>query len=169
MKRTLILASLLTSTLAAAETKTIGIDGAVTVPTGDWSDAVGFGIGALVRFEMPLTAKWVFAARAGYIQHLEKEETSTTVTEIPLFGGVRYVLAPTYYLAGELGFVNYRISYDANGDSMSNSDTNLGMTLGAGYRSGKLDVRGGLFFPDVGEAGDAMGVMATIGYDISTL
>jgi hypothetical protein len=43
------------------------------------------------------------------------------------------------------------------------------MTLGAGYRTGKLDIRGGLYFPDVDNAGDAMAVMATVGYDISTL
>ncbi len=52
---------------------------------------------------------------------------------------------------------------DANGQSMSESDTNLGMTLGAGYRKGKLDLRANLFFPDVGELGDALGLMATVG------
>jgi hypothetical protein len=52
---------------------------------------------------------------------------------------------------------------------MSDSDTNFGMTLGAGYRMGKLDLRGGLYFPDVDNAGDAMGIMATVGYDVSSL
>jgi len=180
MKKTLVLASLVISNVALADGKTIGIDGGVAVPTGDWGDAVGFGIGALARFEMPINAKLVFAARAGYIQHMEKESdsglggsSSSTTSEIPLFGGVRYVFSQkessAIYGAAELGFVNYRVSLDVGEESMSSSDTNLGMTLGAGYRAGKLDVRGGLYFPDVDNAGDAMAVMATVGYDISTL
>jgi hypothetical protein len=95
MKRTLVLASLLISTVAFAETKTIGIDGGIAMPTGDWGDAVGFGIGALARFEMPIKAKLIFTARAGYIQHLEKEDTNTTVSEIPLLAGVRYMFSST--------------------------------------------------------------------------
>ena len=179
-KRSLVLASLLISKLAFADGKTIGIDGGVAVPTGDWGDAVGFGIGALARFEMPIKDKLVFTARAGYIQHMEKDgdsalggDASSTTSEIPLFGGIRYVFSQTatsaIYGAAELGFVNYRISIDVGDDSMSDSDTNFGMTLGAGYRMGKLDLRGGLYFPDVDNAGDAMGVMATVGYDISSL
>jgi hypothetical protein len=180
MKTTLVLASLLISNLAFADGKTIGIDGGVAVPTGDWGDAVGFGIGALARFEMPIKDKLVFTARAGYIQHMEKEgdsalggDASSTTSEIPLFAGIRYVFSQSttsaIYGAAELGFVNYRISIDVGDESMSDSDTNFGMTLGAGYRMGKLDLRGGLYFPDVDEAGDAMGIMATVGYDISTL
>ena len=169
MKRTLVLASLLFAVPALAETKTIGIDGGIAMPTGDWGESVGFGFGALARFEMPVHPKIVFAARAGSIRHLEKDDSGITVSEVPLFAGARYLFNPTIYGVAELGFVNYRYAVDVEGDSMSESDTNLGMTLGAGYRSGKLDVRGGLFFPDVDNAGDAMAVMATVGYDISTL
>jgi hypothetical protein len=168
MKLIATLAFVLVSSTAFAE-KTIGVDGAVALPTGDWGDAVGFGIGALARFEMPINAKLVFTARAGYIQHMEKEDGAPTVGEIPLLAGMRYAFQEKVYGAAELGFVNYRMSLDVDGQSMSDSDTNLGMSLGAGYRSGKLDLRGGLYFPDVDHASDAMGVMATIGYDISTL
>jgi hypothetical protein len=180
MKKQIVLASLLISGVANAETKTIGIDGGVAVPTGDWSDAVGFGIGALARFEMPLKEKLTLTARAGYIQHLEKEggdmfggESKSSAAEIPLFGGIRYAFkqeaTSAIYGAAELGFCMYRVSLDVGGMESSDSDTNLGMSLGAGYRTGKLDLRGGLWFPDVGEAGDAMAVMATVGYDITSL
>ena len=183
MRKSFMLASLLISSVAVADdasvtatsTKTIGIDGGIALPTGDWGDAVGFGVGALARFEMPINAKMVFTARAGYIQHMEKEGGGgdSTTAEIPLFGGIRYAFsqsgATAIYGAAELGLVNYRVSIDVDGDSMSNSDTNLGMTLGGGYRAGKLDVRGGLYFPDVDHADDAMGVIATVGYDISAL
>lgn len=164
MKQALILVCI--STSAFAEPKTIGIDGGVAVPTGDWGDAVGFGIGVLARFEMPISGKLTFVARAGYIHHLEKDDVMITVSEIPLLGGVRYGFTPTIYGAAEAGFVNYRSSVEGGGDD---SETNLGMSLGAGYRAGKLDVRGALYFPDAGEADDAMAVMMTVGYDVSTL
>jgi len=52
--------------------------------------------------------------------------------------------------------------------SQSGSDTNVGMSLGGGYRAGKLDLRGALLFPDVGHAGN-LGLMATVGYQLTSL
>jgi hypothetical protein len=168
---------------AEAAPKTLGLDGGLALPTGDWGDAAGIGFGALARFEMPLQEKLTLTARAGYIQHLGQEAEGgggdSSTSEIPLLGGVRYAFsgapapagAPVkqLYGAAELGLVIYRVSFDFDGESMSDSDTNLGMTLGAGYRSGKLDLRAQLLFPDVGEIGDAMALMATVGYDLTTL
>jgi hypothetical protein len=165
-----------TTAVTARTSKTIALDGGIAVPTGDMADAAGFGIGALVRFEMPLRDKLVLTARAGYIQHLEKEaegglggEAKSSWSQLPLIGGVRYAFSPKFYGAAELGLVMVRVSVDIGGESMDSSDTNLGMTLGGGYRTGKLDVRGGLLFPDAGEAGDVMAVMATVGYDLTAL
>lgn len=163
--------------------KTIGVDGALALPTGTWGDATGFGFGALARFEMPLAPALAFSARAGYIQHLGKDapgaaggfggKVTSSASEVPVLGGVRYgfVKKPTseIYGAAELGFVISRVSVDAGGMSMSDSKTNLGMSLGGGYRAGKLDLRGGLLFPDLGHVGDAMAVMATVGYDLTSL
>jgi hypothetical protein len=157
----------LAGTAAAEEvkprTKTIGIDGGVAMPTGGWGDAAGFGIGALARFEMPLQKKLVLTARAGYIAHLEKKaegmfggEASSSTSEIPIFGGMRYAFTPKAYAAAELGLVHFSLKTEAGGMSSSGGDTNLGMSLGAGYRAGKLDVRGGLLFADIGEVGDSM-------------
>jgi len=182
--------SLLTSSAAFADdaepveitrSKTIGIDGGIAMPTGDWGDAAGFGFGALARLEIPLQPKLTITARAGYIHHTSKEAAAgplggggdTSTSEIPFFGGARYAFSQQatseIYGAAELGLVMYRVSFDFDGESMSESDTNLGMTLGAGYRTGKLDLRAGLFFPDVGEVGDAMALMATVGYDLTAL
>lgn len=164
------------ATSATADTpRTLGIDGGSVLPTGDWGDAAGLGLGALARLEMPLAPKLTLAARLGYFHHLSQENNGadSSTSEIPLFGGARYQFSGTetaqIYGAAELGFVISRISIDANGQSMSDSDTNLGMSLGGGYRKGKLDLRANLFFPDVGELGDALGLMATVGYDLTTL
>jgi opacity protein-like surface antigen len=162
-------------TAAADGAKTLGIDGGLALPTGDWGDAAGVGIGALARFEMPLRPKLTLTARAGYLQHLSKENNGadSSSSELPLLGGVRYDFSgddnAQLYGGAELGFIMSRISIDVNGQSMSDSDTNLGMTLGGGYRTGKLDLRANLLFPDVGELGDVMGLMATLGYHLTTL
>jgi len=160
------------------EPKTLGLDGGLDMPTGDWSDGTGIGIGALARFEMPLAPKLALTARAGYIQHLGKDvdtgfgSGSSSAAEIPLLGGVRYAFSqqPTsaIYGAAELGLVVFRVSVDIDGMSQSNSDTNLGMSLGGGYRTGKLDLRGALLFPDLGHAGN-LGLMATVGYQLTAL
>jgi len=168
------------TTAQVSHNKTIGVDGGIAMPTSTWGDAVGFGFGVLGRFEMPLVPKLTLTARAGLIHHLGKDGpsglgamASTSVNEVPLLGGVRYAFTqhPTseLYGAAELGLVYYSVSTDVGGMSSSGSNTNLGMTLGGGYRSGKLDVRGGLLFPDLGHVGDAIGIMATVGYDLTVL
>jgi hypothetical protein len=160
-----------------AKTKTISIDGGLAMPAGDWGAGVGFG--ALARFEMPLSPQLAFTVRAGYLQHLGKESSdgfgggaTATASEIPVLGGVRYIFsknpASELYGAGELGLVYARISAEVAGMSQSGSDTNLGLSLGGGYRAGKLDVRAGLLFPDVGSMG-ALGLFATVGYQVATL
>ncbi|HEU0030635.1 MAG TPA: outer membrane beta-barrel protein [Kofleriaceae bacterium] len=190
MRTTLALATLtVVTTPALADTageptpavhaKTLGVDGAIAMPTGAWGDASGVGIGALGRFEYALQPKLAITARLGFVQHLSKEvdlgfgTADSSTSEIPVFGGVRYAFSQSatssIYGAAELGFVVYRVSLDSDGMSKTGSDTNLGMSLGAGYRTGKLDLRGALFFPDAGEVDDAMAVMATVGYDLTAL
>jgi hypothetical protein len=131
---------------------------------------------------MPVLPKLTLSARAGLIYHLGKDGgaggpggamVSTQVMEVPLLGGARYAFSQQrtgeIYGAAELGLFVYHVSSDLNGMSSSATNTNLGMTLGAGYRAGKLDVRGALLLPDLGHAGDAIGVMATVGYDLTAL
>lgn len=177
---TLAIGSAAAQSAAAPAGKTIGLDAGLALPTGDWSDAVGLGLGALVRFEMPLGGKLVLTGRAGYLQHLSKDSdtgfggsASSSSSQIPLLGGVRYVLRPdtasTMYGAAELGLDMFRSSVEAGGQSQSDSDTNLALTLGGGYRAGKLDLRAGLLFADVGNLGDSMALMATVGYQLTAL
>lgn len=186
MRYLLPLALVLVAVPAAADPtpKTIGIDGGLALPTGTWGDGAGVGIGGLARFEMPLQPALVLTVRAGYIQHLAKDQqstdpfgggttASTTASEIPVLGGVRYAFSKAatseIYGAAELGFVVARVSVDYMSMSNSDSNTNLGMALAGGYRSGGFDVRAGLFFPDLGHVGDAMAIMATVGFDVAKL
>src|SRR4051812_6618693 len=124
----LSLALALSGTAAADDTKTIGIDGGIALPTGNWSNAAGIGIGALGRFGMPVAAKTTFSARLGLVYHTSKDtgtllggNANVQLSEIPLLGGLRYDFTPGFYGAAELGFVITSASVSVNGMSASSS------------------------------------------------
>jgi hypothetical protein len=148
------------------------------MPLGDWGDAVGFGIGALARYEHPMSSVLRITGRIGYIHHLSKDLSDNQVGEgvtvessasqVPLFGGLKYMFGSAYF-GGELGLVRLAVTVKAsqdNGPSMEQDDSEfkLGATLGAGYESGPFDVRGQLLLPSIGDVGDVQGLMATAGY-----
>lgn len=155
------------STTTYDHAKVIAVDGAAIVPVGDWSDGAGIGIGALARLTVPVAAKIAITGHAGLIYHLSKGSmgADAQTIEVPILGGVRYAFTPKIYAAGELGLVYLRTSISSGGSSMSGSDTKLGLAFAAGYRTGKLEARAGLYFPDT----DVMGIFATVGWDVTTL
>jgi hypothetical protein len=169
----LALVALPTAALAqdAAPRKTLGVDAAVVLPVGDYGELATLGVGAFARFEFPLQPQLAITARAGAIYHLMDEEAGdASLLLVPIYGGVRYSLGAGgqgLYLAGEVGLTWGRISADTGFGSASDTDTELGITLGAGFKTGKLDLRGQLFIPDLGEADD-LGLMATVGFDFAT-
>ncbi len=174
MKRVVFTAAVMVLALAAApsaraEAISLSVDGAVNVPVGDWADASGIGIGALLEGEMSLIPLLTLTGRVGYIYGMSKEHggATTQMSHIPVLAGVKYTLVPTIYLAGEAGFVNNRVEVDMDdgfGGSGSDDDTDLAITLGAGMRMGTLDLRGQLFFPDIDHMDDLMGLLFTVGY-----
>ena len=151
--------------------RTLGVDAAVVLPLGDYGELATLGVGALVRFELPLQPQLSITARAGALYHLMDEDVGdASLLLVPIYGGVRYSLGAGgqgLYLAGEVGLTWGRISADTGFGTASDTDTELGLTLGAGFRQGKLDFRGQLFIPDLGEADDP-GVMGTVGFDFAT-
>ncbi len=147
--------------------KILGVDGAFMLPIGDFGDAAGIGIGALLRFEMALDAKLSLTARAGYIHHLEKN--SISFSQIPVMAGAKYMLTDTLYGAAELGFVRAAVSAEAFGMTFEDDETNLAMNLGVGMPVGPLDVRAGLNILDLGNAGESMAVAISAGYNFMAL
>lgn len=147
-----------------ASANTIGIDGMVVIPVGDYADVASLAIGALGRVEIPAGPGFV-TGRIGALFHMT-ELDDTTLLFFPIYGGFRYPLGSgSAYLAGELGItVGYARVSTPLGDG-SDTDTELGMTLGGGLRKGQLDLRAGLFLPDLD---DAVGVFGSVGYDFAT-
>ncbi|MEP6655154.1 MAG: hypothetical protein ABJA82_17450 [Myxococcales bacterium] len=56
-------------------------------------------------------------------------------------------------------------SVEAGGNSASDSQTDFGITVGGGYRTGDLDIRVALHVLDLGNAGDSMALVAGVGYN----
>ena len=180
MKRVVLSTAALLVFLAAApsaraEVISLSVDGAVNVPTGDWADAHGIGIGALLNGEMGLIPLLTVTGRIGYIHGLSKDhgDGSSQMSHIPVLAGIKYTLVPSLYVAGEAGFVRNTVEVEHDsalgGGSADDTDTELGLTLGGGWRMGSLDLRGALFFPDIDHMDDVMGLLFTVGYKIHEL
>ena len=153
---------------AAPETRAgiIGVDATVVLPVGDYADFATLAIGPIGRVEFPAGPGYV-TGRFGVLFHLMNSEIEdTTFLLFPLYGGYRYPLGSgSAYLAGELGITFAYARTDTSLGSGSDTDTELGMTLGGGLKKGKLDLRGGLFLPDLD---DAVGIFGSVGYDFAS-
>lgn len=144
--------------------RTLGVDAMAVVPVGDYGNAANVGIGALGRLEVPAGPGFV-TGRSGVIFHAMKAGVDASLTLVPIYAGYRYPLgAGGGYLAGELGVTLAFGRVDTQFGSMSASDSELGATLMAGLRKGALDLRAGLFSPDLD---DAVGLLASAGYDFA--
>ena len=172
----LVAGLLCTSSAAQAEGMgiRIGADGAFVLPVSSWSDVAGIGLGVMARGEYALQPALHLTGRLGYIYNLSKDQAgvgSTGTSELPFLVGAKYYFSGEQgglYGAAELGLVSItsRADVDIMGysTSASASETKLGFTAGAGFEVGGLDLRGQLFIPSVGDAGDFLGIMATVGY-----
>ncbi len=166
--KTLALALALAPAVAFADDvapqKIFGVDGIAVVPVGDYANAAHFAGGGLARLEFPVGPAYV-TARSGVIAHaMTNDVAMTSLTFVPVYAGIRYPIGGGGYLAGEMGITFMFGSTQTGFGTASASDSKLGLTLAGGYRSGALDIRGGLFAPDVG---NAIGLMASAGYDFA--
>ncbi len=145
----------------------LGVDVAIGVPLGNFGDAAGIGFGPLVRFEHNLIPKLNLTGRVGFIYHLGKDVGTATITytEIPVLVGAKYDVTDAIYGAAEIGVIRTGASVKIGGTTGSSSDTNLGLTLGGGYKLNAIDIRAGLHILDLGHAGDSMELVVGAGYN----
>jgi hypothetical protein len=147
--------------------RTLGVDGAVVVPLGGYSEVASIGVGALARFELPLS-RGSLTARGGVVFNATNgNEADASLIMVPLYAGYRLPIgAGGGYVAGELGVTVIAVSVRTPLGTMGATSTDLGLTLGGGWRHGSLDIRGGIFAPDIGSS---IGLMASVGYDFAKL
>jgi hypothetical protein len=91
-----------------------------------------------------------------------------TFWTIPILAGAKFALNEQFYVAGELGLVSNHSSATVmtpfGNISGSASETDFGLTAGAGYRRGDLDIRVALNILNLSHAGDSMTIGANVGY-----
>ncbi len=161
---TLLSSATSTHAQGIAEQLKYGVDATLHLPVGDASDTAGLGLGALFRAEYPWKDRLTLTGRAGYVRHLENN--GATWSWVPVLAGVKYALSSSCHLVGELGFVHLSVSVDtARFGSVSDSDLNLGLTMGGGCQVGAVDLRGGLHILDLGHADDSMTLGVSVGFN----
>jgi hypothetical protein len=153
---------------AGAGSKILGVDGALVLPLSDYGDAADFGAGILGRFEFGIDDKLAITGRLGFLYHFGTPEVlgaDTSLAFIPIYAGAKYVIESDIFACGELG-LTYVLS--SVGD-VSDSEIKLGLTLGVGYQMDKLQFRGMILAPDMSELDSVIGIMGSVGYDITAL
>ncbi len=144
------------------------------LPVGDYSDVAGFGIGGLAGIELGMNPGLALTARAGYIQHLEKDgddEGNFKMRHIPIFGGIKFTVPETpVYLAAEVGAVMTRAEVDVPIlGSQTDDETNLGWGAGIGTAAGPLDLRLSWHTWDAANMSESMTIGLSVGFTVWSL
>ena len=157
----------------------LGADLGVLIPVGNLSDASSVMIGGVIKGEYPVTPGVEVTGRIGYFHGLSKEPTpgaSASLSDIPIWVGARYFFGGArdgVYAGGEIGLNILKTTIEMPtiqtplgpvGGELSDSSTEFGLNLIAGYKLGDIDFRGNLHFLDIGDPGDSMAVGLTVGY-----
>ena len=161
MRKTLAVAVLFTSLLLPSAVRAeggpvLGVDLQAALPVGNFGDGAGLGFGGLLRYEFTIVNAANITARAGFMYHLEKN--NSTFFTFPLLAGLKVKLGQSAYVAAETGaFINH--------PEVGGFDAALGFTLGVGYRISSMDLRIGAEMLDAGHATDSIALTAGLGYN----
>jgi hypothetical protein len=107
------------------------------IPTGNATDISSFEIGGTGRLEYNASANLAVMFTAGYYDFMGKTSTLdanvkyTSLEMVPAKVGVKYYVAPMFYIDGEAGF-----GFDMN----YQNHTKLIVSGGAGYASNMWDI-----------------------------
>lgn len=122
-------------------------------PLPPWKDA-GFGVAPWLGYATPLWRNWCGTVRAGWIGHVQKQQTVGGESihysnwELPLVAGVEYSRSGEQglLLCAELGYVMHRVRAEYRYEPVASStDHRAGLSLGGGYRINRFQVRVQLF------------------------
>jgi outer membrane protein with beta-barrel domain len=142
----------------AADTMRVGIELALPLPLLDWDNVAGFGFGGFGKFEFFFNPNMGIGARIGYLHHLEKN--GVTASELPIILSFKYLA--DFGLYGEAGFGIGRMAAKAGG--LSADEWKAELLLGVGYEIFGLNLGVNAWWPSVGDFGDIMALMFTVGW-----
>jgi opacity protein-like surface antigen len=122
--------------------------GILSLPFGNFGDFANVGFGAGAGLHVPHDTVWSFRGEASYVYYTTESVPNgdTSASLIPISVLAQYDLQDSkFYFVGGLSLVFARASYDINvngfSDSFSDTSTEFGLNLGAGYvLSPKVDL-----------------------------
>ncbi|RBQ08758.1 hypothetical protein [Pedobacter miscanthi] len=92
--------------LKAQSSANIGIGAEIGLPSGNFSNLSGIGLGASVKADLPVSEDFTLTLNAGYMNFFGKKNQLFNVEDlsyIPLKGGFKYQLGESFYAEGQLG------------------------------------------------------------------
>lgn len=142
----------------------LGAEASVVIPVGDYANAADIALGGNVRFAFDVHPNVGLTLRTGYLHHIGTPSGSTLGFIPIMFGGEYRFFAdgPTPFVLAEIGVTIGFATVNTGFGSASDSDSELGLAIGGGYRFGPVDVRAMLYAPD---ADDLVGFQIAVGGD----
>jgi len=92
--------------LKAQVNNNIGAGIEMGLPSGNFSNLSGIGLGASVKADLPVAENFAITLNAGFINFFGKSNALFTVqdlTYIPTKAGLKYQLSESFYAEGQLG------------------------------------------------------------------
>ena len=107
IKNTLILLLFLTPVILKAQNTTnIGIGAEIGLPSGNFVNLSGIGLGASIKADFPIAADFAISLNGGFMNFFGKRNQLFKVqdlTYIPVKAGLKYQLGENFYTEGQLG------------------------------------------------------------------
>lgn len=159
----------------AREISGYGARGIIALPSGNFGDFAGTGIGGVGTLLYEFEDNLVFSGSVGFISMGGKTRSASVFFSdwdysykiIPITTGARYYLKPEGeglrpYVGGDIGYYIYSVSVeDANGASVGSvsGTSNFGIAPAVGFQMGILDVQANYSLADFNYLGLSVGVM----------
>jgi len=92
--------------LKAQNTASIGIAAEIGLPSGNFNNLSGIGLGASVKADLPVAENFAITLNAGFMNFFGKRNQLFKVqdlTYIPAKAGLKYQLSKSFYAEGQLG------------------------------------------------------------------
>jgi opacity protein-like surface antigen len=92
--------------LKAQNSAGIGIAGEIGLPSGNFTNLSGIGLGASVKADLPVAENFAITLNAGFMNFFGRSNQLFNVqdlTYIPAKAGLKYQLSESFYAEGQLG------------------------------------------------------------------
>ncbi|GGG95358.1 hypothetical protein [Pedobacter zeae] len=107
IKILLIAALFLSPLLLKAQVNTsIGVGAEIGLPSGNFSNLSGIGLGASLKADLPVAESFAITLNAGFMNFFGRSNALFSVqdlTYIPAKAGLKYQLSESFYAEGQLG------------------------------------------------------------------